>query len=77
MMNDAIAADEMTELLYVAESSDPVTVRDIGLELVEKFECAGLVTIRWESRLLCRGTVHMTTDGLDAIEAARAAHQSA
>jgi hypothetical protein len=72
MMNDAIAADEMSELAYINDSAEPVAVSDVGVALAEKFEGLGLASIRWTDRALLRGTVHMTTDGIELLEKARA-----
>lgn len=71
MMNGAIGGDEMSELAYINDSAEPVSVVDVGVALAEKFEGLGLVAIRWQDRTLLRGTVHMTTDGIDLLEKAR------
>jgi hypothetical protein len=73
MMNDAIGGDEMSELVYINDSAEPVTVSDVGVALAEKFESLGLVSIRWQDRAALVGTVHMTTDGVELLEKARAA----
>jgi hypothetical protein len=75
-MNNEMSDDDATLLDIAAHDGGgdaPVTVRDIGGDVAARREQRGLVHIRWTDRVLGRGTVVLSLEGCDAVDAIRRA----
>lgn len=73
-MNNEMSDDDATLLDIAAHdggSDAPLTVRDIGGAVADRFEKLGLVHIHWIDRVLGRGKVVLSLDGCDKVDAIR------
>lgn len=76
-MNNEMTDDDATLLDIAAHDGGedaPVSVRDIGGAVAARLEKLGLVHVRWTDRVLGRGTVVLSLDGCDKVDAIRRAH---